>query len=102
MGASFINMGGVLPKDELVTVLKSPERRDRFIGGIVDHEAKIVTFWRGNIEPLIVPFSAFPATANAIRPDWNEFTVADYGHTLRFGDYEAAGDSLLYDYDPEF
>jgi hypothetical protein len=99
---AFVNLGGVLPKGELVTVLKSPERRDRFVGGIVDQEAKIVTLWRGSFEPLVVPFSGFPATANGIRPDWREFTVTDYGHTLRFGHYEAATDSILYDYDPEF
>jgi len=99
---AFVNLGGVLPKDELETVLKSSERRDRFIGGIVDHEAGIVTLWRGSLEAMVVPFSAFPATANGIRPDWNAFTVADYGHTLRFGDYEAATDSILYDFDREF
>jgi len=68
----------------------------------VDHEAGIVTLWRGSLEATVVPFSAFPATANGIRPNWNAFTVADYDHTLRFGDYEAATDSILYDFDREF
>jgi hypothetical protein len=102
MRVAFVNLGGVLAREELETVLKSPERRDRLLGGIVDQEAKIVTLWRGSFEALVVPFSAFPETANGIGPDWNQFTVADYGHTLRFGDYEAATDSILYDYDPEF
>jgi hypothetical protein len=99
---AFVSPGGVLPKQELETVLKSPERRDRFVGGIVDSDAKIVTLWRGDFEALVVPFSGFPATANGIHPDWEHFTVTDYGHTLRFGDYEAAADAILYDYDPEF
>lgn len=94
--------GGVLPKEELEAVLKSPERKDRFIGGIVNKEAVIVTLWRGDLTSLVVPFSAFPATANGIRPNWDRFAVSDYGHTLEFGDYEAAADSILYDYDPEF
>ena len=102
MRVAFVKVGGVLGKDELDAVMKSPQRRDRFIGGIADHEAKIVTLWRGNLEPLVVPFAAFPATANGIEPNWKKFAIADYGHTLRFGDYEAATDSILYDYDVEF
>jgi hypothetical protein len=102
MRVAFVNLGGVLPKEELATVLKAPDRCDRFVGGIVDEETKIATLWRGTFEPLVVPFSAFPPTANGIKPTWDKFTVADFGHTLRFGDYEAATDSILYDYDPEF
>lgn len=99
---AYVNLGGVLPREELEVVLKSPERSDRFVGGLVDKEAKVVTLWRGNLNPCVVPFSAFPATANGIRPDWDRFTVSDYGHTLRFGDYEAATDAILYDFDPQF
>ena len=99
---AFVNVGGVLEKEELKTVLKSPQRRDRFVGGIVDQGAMIVTLWRGSLEAMVVPFTAFPATANGIGPDWKQFGVADYGHTLRFGEYEAATDSILYDYDPGF
>lgn len=99
---AFVNLGGVLPKHELEAVLKSPERRDRFIGGIVDEDTRIVTLWRGNFEAMVVPFRSFPATANNVRPDWKRFSVADYGHTLRFGDYEAATDSILYDFDSDF
>ena len=91
-----------LPRRELEAVLKSPQRRDRFIGGMVDKQARIVTLWRGDLTPFIVPFSAFAPTSNGIAPDWDRFTVTDYGHTLRFGEYEAAGDAVLYEYDPEF
>lgn len=91
-----------LPSQELEAVLKSSERRDRFIGGIVDKEAQIVTLWRGDLMPFIVPFSAFAPTSNGIAPDWDRFTVTDYGHTLRLGAYEAAADAVLYEYDLEF
>jgi DNA-binding Xre family transcriptional regulator len=91
-----------LAREELKAVLKSPDRRDRFVGGMVDKEAEIVTLWRGDLTSLVVPFSAFTPTANDIRPDWDQFTVTDYGHTLRFGHYEAAADAVLYEYAPEF
>ena len=83
-------------------VLKSPDRRDRFVGGMVAKEAEIVTLWRGDLTSLVVPLSTFTPTANGIRPDWDRFAVTDYGHTLRFGSYEAAADAVLYECDPEF
>ena len=69
---------------------------------MVDKEAKIVTLWRGDLTSLVVPFSIFTPTANGIEPDWDRFTVTDYGHTLRFGNYEAAADAVLYECDPKF
>jgi DNA-binding XRE family transcriptional regulator len=83
-------------------VLALPDRSDRFLGGIVDNESKTVTLWRGDLTPMVVQSSTFAATANGIRPDFNKFSVADYGHTLRFGSYEAAADAVLYDFDPDF
>ncbi len=96
------NPDGILPKSELAAVLKSPDRQDRFIGGMIDKAARIVTLWRGDFTSFVVPFSAFEPTANGTRPAWDRFAVADYGHTLRFGEYEAAADAVLYEYDPEF
>ena len=93
---------GFLPKQELSAVLKTADRRDRFIGGMVDKDAQIVTLWRGDLTSLIVPFSAFPAAGNGTAPDWDRFKVADYGYTIGFGPYEAAWDSVLYEYDADF
>jgi hypothetical protein len=95
-------VANLLPLEELKAVLKSPDRKDRFVGGMADAEARIVTLWRGDLTSLVVPFSAFTPTANGVQPDWNRFTVTDYGHTLRFGTYEAAADAVLYEYDPDF
>ncbi|HEX4056411.1 MAG TPA: helix-turn-helix transcriptional regulator [Tepidisphaeraceae bacterium] len=91
-----------LPRQELEDVLQSSDRRERFVGGIVDRSTKTITLWRGDLTPFVVPFSAFTPTANDIRPNFGKFSVSDYGHTLRFGPYEAATDAVLYEYDPEF
>lgn len=91
-----------LPKEELKSVLTALDRKDRFVGGTVDGPSKIITLWRGDLKPLVVPFDAFLPTANGIRPRFDLFAVADYGATLKFGDYEAAADAVLYEFDPEF
>lgn len=98
----MVEIDHCLPREVLRTALQSQDRTDRFVGGMVDKKAGIVTLWRGDLTSLVVPFSAFPPTANGIRPDWDRFTVTDYGHTLRFGSYEAAADAVLYEYDPAF
>jgi DNA-binding XRE family transcriptional regulator len=91
-----------LPKDELDSVLRVADREDRFIGGIVDEDSNTLTLWRGNFHPVVVPFEAFPATGNGIRPQFNKFSVTDYGRTLRFGDYQSAADVVLFEYAPDF
>lgn len=91
-----------LPEEELKSVLIAPDRSDRVVGGTVDEPSKTITLWRGDLKPLIVPFDAFSPTAKGIVPRFNLFSVTDYGNTLKFGDYEAAADAVLYEYDPEF
>jgi hypothetical protein len=97
-----VNGGGFLPRKELDAALKATDRKDRFIGGMVDKQTRTAVLWRGDLTPMVVPFSAFAPTAHGIRPNWNRFAVTDYGHTLKFGVYEAAADAVLYEYDPEF
>ena len=99
---AFTTDGGFIPTDELVEVLEAHKRPDLFIGGSVDQGTETVTFWRGDLKPLTVPFSAFEKSGDGTRPDFSRFTVIDSGQTVRFGDYEAAVDALLYEYDPEY
>lgn len=91
-----------LPKNELDAVLRVADREDRFIGGIVDEHSKTLTLWRGNFHPVVVPFEAFPPTGNGVRPQFNKFSVTDYGRTLKFGEYESAADVVLFEYAPDF
>jgi len=93
---------GCLPDNELAEVLLAANRDELFIGGIVDHATRIVTFWRGNRESLVVPFSAFPPSGSGVKPDFTSFQVTDYGQTVCFGRYEAATEGILYEFDPKY
>ena len=95
-------LSSALPRRELDAVLRAADRGDRLIGGVVDQQSRTVTLWRGDLTPVVVPFGAFPPTANGIRPDFEQFSVIDGGYTLKFGNYESASDAVLYEYDPEF
>lgn len=92
-----------LPLEELIVVLSSePDvRRDVFIGGILNLEFGTLVLIRGNLERVIVPLSIFRPSGRAT-PDFNHFELGDYGYTLRFGEYEATADVVLWEVDPDY
>ena len=61
-----------------------------------------MTLWRGNFSRVVVPFEAVPPIGNRIRPEFENFSVPDYGRTLKFGEYESAADAVLYEFAPDF
>lgn len=91
-----------LSDEELVDVLSADERRDLFIAGSVDQDTRKVSLWRGDCSVLVVPFSIFQPSGDGVEPDFDRFAVADFGHTVRFGDYEAAADAILYECDSDY
>jgi hypothetical protein len=91
-----------LPPDELTEVLRAENRRDLFVGGSVDPATRTLVLWRGDLSALAVPFAAFARSGDGTEPDFARFAVRDFGHTVRLGDYEAAGDALLYEFDADY
>ncbi len=99
---AFTVDGGFIPAEELAEVFDSENRANYFIGGFVNKTTATVTFWRGNLESLTVPFSAFEKSGDGTAPDFNSLLVADCGQTVKLGNYEAAVDAILYERDPEY
>jgi DNA-binding Xre family transcriptional regulator len=99
---AFTVDGGFIPAEELAEVLDSENRANLFIGGFVNEATDTITFWRGTLQPLTVPFSAFGKSGDGTAPDFDSFSVIDCGQTVKFGDYEAAVDAILYEFDPEY
>jgi hypothetical protein len=91
----------LLPTDELAEVLSSANRADLFIGAAVARADAAVILYRGNLEPLVVPLSWFREPAEGPRPDFSDVAVTDFGQTIRLGDYEAATDAILYEFDDD-
>jgi hypothetical protein len=90
----------LLPADELAEVMRAPNAADLFIGGVVDPDDKALLLYRGNLDRLVVPLQWF-RPSRKVRPDFAAFAVTDHGQTVQFGDYEAATDAILYEFDPE-
>ncbi len=93
----------LLPYDQLVEVLSASKEKacDLFVGGIVDAESSTLTLVRGNLERISVPLSMFHASGVS-HPNFRQFELDDYGHTIRFGEYEAAADAVLYEFDADY
>ena len=92
----------VLPCEQLVAVLLSDKKKDLFISGVIDEASETLTLWRGDMTFLVVPLSAFRPTCLGVYPDWNRFEITDFGQTLKFGEYQAASDAVLYEFDIEY
>lgn len=88
----------LLPIDELAEVLAAPYREDLFIGGALDAIDRALVLYRGNLEPLVVPLSWF-SSGRGPRPDPAKFEITDCGQTVRLGEFEAASDAILYEFD---
>lgn len=92
-----------LPLDELAVVLRADtnERRDIFIGGVMNVDLGTLVLFRGDLGRLVVPLSMFRPSGRAT-PDFKKFVICDYGHTLKFGRYEATSDVVLWEVDPDY
>ncbi len=91
----------LLAADELAEVMSDERADDLFIGGVVDYDDKALLLYRGNLDRLVIPLPWFEPRPKAARPDFAAFAVTDFGQTIQFGEYEAAADAILYEFDPE-
>jgi DNA-binding Xre family transcriptional regulator len=94
--------GSFLPAEELAEVLAAENRENLFIGGFVNQATGTITFWRGDLASLTVPCSAFARSVNGAEPNFAAFSVIDCGQTVKLGNYEAAVDAILYEFDPAY
>ncbi|MBI1900816.1 MAG: helix-turn-helix transcriptional regulator [Planctomycetia bacterium] len=99
---AFAPPGGFLSTPELVAALRAKNRADLVLCGTVDKASRTVRLFCGNLDSLVVPFSAFSPSGDGVAPDFDRFSVADYGHTVRLGKYEAAVDAILYEFDADY
>ena len=61
-----------------------------------------VILYRGNLDPLVVPLPWFRKRSAGLNPNISDLAVTDFGQTVRLGDYEAATDAILYEFDGEY
>ena len=92
----------LLDPPELIDVLSSEDKQDLFIGGTVDAKDQAVVLYRGSLDPLVVPLAWFSAGKHSPPADPTKFAVEDSGQTVRLGDFEAATDAILYEFDREY
>jgi hypothetical protein len=93
----------LLPSRQLCEVLagSTEAARDVFIGGVVDTEFNLLMLVRGNFERITVPLSIFRPSGTS-KPDFRHFELDDYGHTIRFGEYEASATFILYEANADY
>jgi hypothetical protein len=91
----------LLETDDLLETVADPRAEDLFIGGLVDRDDQALVLYRGNLERLVVPFRWFKARPRGPRPDFEDFEITDSGQTVRLGEFEAAANAILFEFDSE-
>jgi hypothetical protein len=92
-----------LPLPQLFEVVSGSKdaARDVFLGGVVNEELGLLSLIRGNYAQVTVPLSIFKPSGTST-PDFSKFSLDDWGYTLRFGEYEASANFVLYEVDPDY
>jgi len=91
-----------LLREEIRAILADDRRADLVISGRLDPISQTLTVLRGSGETLSVPLAAFKPSGNGVVPDFTQFRITDYGHTIQFGAYEATVEALLYECDAAY
>ena len=91
-----------LPITEIFEVLNSKHPNHLVIGGSVNECLETLVLTRGDLRSLAVPLNMFKESGDGIKPNFAKFSIVDHGQTLKFGDYEASVDSVLYEFDLEY
>lgn len=76
-------------------------KRDTEIIGVIDTGFGLVTLVRGNFERITVPLSIFRPSGIS-KPDFTRFALDDFGHSIRFGEYEASAHFILFEADADY
>jgi hypothetical protein len=87
---------------ETLEIFASKNPSHFVIGGTLELGLSLLVLTRGDLSTLPVPLSAFKESGDKIIPNFKEFSIVDGGQTLKFGEYEASVDSILYEFDPEY
>ena len=93
-----------LPPNELCEVLQAEEetRRTLAIGGAIDEASRQIVLVLGDLELVRVPLGILKPSGDGTKPDFSRFEIRDFGHSVAFGEYEAAVDALLYEVDSNY
>lgn len=98
--AIVIPHDAALSVEQISGIIKNKNAKDYVIGGQIDKMTHTVTLIRGDLSKLAIPFSTFRPSGVNEKPDFIKFSIEDSGQTIKFGEYEASVDAVLYEFDP--
>lgn len=91
-----------LDLSELQEVIILENASDYVIGMHVNMQHKIINLFRGDFSSLIISFDFFKKSDDNLSPDFTDSSIEDFGQTIKFGNYEASVDAILYEFDKKY
>lgn len=90
-----------LPSHQVIRILHSDDPTNRLVAGMIDKDAGNLLVYRGDLQPVVASLDSIKPRLD-VEPNFNDFEIIDWGHTLRFGQFEASVDSILYENDADY
>jgi len=101
-GDTFRKRGGfhqssyTLVDEALIEALNTDNKADLFISGTIDYLSGILFLRRGDMTEVVVSLDIFQPSGDGTAPDFYDFSIIDYGLTLKFGEYEASSEWVIH------
>lgn len=74
---------------DLKDIEDADDKSNLILSGYVDYLSKHLILFRGeNRKCYVVPFETFTDSPRC-KPDFEQFSIIDWGHTIKLGQYEA-------------
>ncbi len=98
----YMDPAGACSAKHTLEIMEAPDRHERLIGVLPDAGTATVTFWSGDLRPLIVPSDWISQRVRTVKFSAGTWRITDGGRTVEIGSGKLAAHEILCQYNAQF
>ena len=98
----YMDLAGACTAKQTLEILEAPDRRERLIGGLLDAPTATVTFWSGDLRPLVLQTDWIGQRVGTKELGAGGWRIADGGRVVEIGSSKLPAHDILCQGDVEF
>lgn len=98
----YVDAGAACTPEQTIEILHTPDRRERIVGALADRGTATVTFWCGDLQPLVVGAGWIRAKTGVGRIASDRLRIMDMGKTVAVGESRLLAEEIRCDFDAVF
>ena len=98
----YMDAAGACTAEQTLKILQAPDRHERLIGVLPDAGTATVTFWSGDLRPLVVQAPWLGQRVHAVNFSAGAWRIADGGRSVEIGSSRLAAHDILCQCDAQF